>query len=346
MNLHQHLSAYLERVRAERTYTQATLKSYSHRLRVFVAWLGAEAEAFAFTAEAIDSYKLHLLQSSQPTTVCATLCAIRSFGEYLVKQKAIPENPAKVVPMPKRNPPKRKYVSDVEAAAMLQACERIADPRRSALARAVVATLLYSGVRRAELLSVQMDDLHLSDGFFVVQYGKGGKVRLAVPHPDALAALAAWLPWRPEDCLHPYVFAISRHERLGDNGLRKLLRDVAAIAGYKGATNLTPHPMRRNYATRMSRKADVFAVRDLMGHSSVKTTELYVGPSLDHLKEVAQRGTLPMTPSEPSPTAPIQSPTPSVPAPAPPQAPSQPAEIEIRRRAKAAWRRHLLERDH
>lgn len=313
--------AWLARCRA-----RSTRKTWGAVLRAFGRWCAQRQYTIReFDRGTIEEYRDSNLQRGvRPRTVNNILAALTSFGGWLVEQGILAENPAAGVRKVRLDPPNRASLTDSEAAALLQACGGMLNPRRAALARAMLSVLIYAGLRRRECLDLKLADVDLLESRLLVRHGKGDKSRAVYVPAECMKALRAWLGWRdPERCRHDWLWDYDGARRVGDNALRTLLREVGAMAGMRGAPQIRPHAIRRGYATRLLRQgADLEAIRNNLGHEDIRTTAGYLMSDPQHLRQVAELAALRV--EQPS-------------APAKPAAPGPVA-------ARAAWRRRLERR--
>lgn len=277
-----------------------SLKTYRTHLRAFTRFLGPDAPLSAFCRASVERYDLSLHdRRRRPRTRKAALSAIKRFGAWLVEKGFLGANPAAAVHAARLDSPVRELPTQTQCADLLAACDRFRDPRRAALARCVVSLLLYAGLRRSELLDLKTRHIRLSESRIVVEHGKGGKSRVIPVCADAVDACRAWLrvreqafergAWVRRPCRHDYLLDYDHSRRLADEGLRSLLREAAAIAGYRGDRALLPHSLRHFYATHLCESgADLKSISELLGHADLTTTAVYLHGSEARLKEVAE----------------------------------------------------------
>jgi site-specific recombinase XerD len=319
MSLQSCLEEYLAYNSVERGLIQTTINNYGTNCRRFVAYLKStgnpEPAVDDFCPETMKAFLYKRSEASlKPGSTRLQIVVLKGFGKWLVDKGYLEENPMRNVIVPKVVSPKQDIVYDEEAQAMLSACDRIHDKRRSALARAIVSMFIYSGLRRTELLNLKMDDVSFNDQSVTVVHGKGRKTRIVYPHPECFADLRNWLTMRPK-CVHEYVFALDRSRRMFNEALTTLFREVKAIAELSGNDRVHPHAFRRGCGTRlMSQGYSMFDVQTFLGHSDQKTTQIYLASNQRRLKQLAGLGDLRPTPTQ------------AVEAPAPPEPPS-PAAI-------------------
>ena len=200
----------------------------------------------------------------------------------------------KALTLPKKDAAKRLTVSNDEVAGLLDACARYRNQRRAALHSAVLHVLIFGGVRRAELCDLHLDDVNLSEKSLLVRCGKGSKSRKIYLPQNALNAVREYLPFRPKDCQHPYLFACDRKRRLWHTSLHTLLEDVKAVAGFAGRENIKPHSLRHWRATDLMRAgADLKSVSAFLGHTMLSTTSVYLHTSEEQCRGIAELSTLP-----------------------------------------------------
>lgn len=157
---------------------------------------------------------------------------------------------------------------------MIQAAEALVPrgvPGGRERGAAMVVTMLYSGLRVAELCGLDRADVDFDAATIDVRHGKGDKQRLLPLHPIPAAAIRRYLVTRDDE--HAALF-LSRRGRISTSQVRRL---VHAIVGETDITKrITPHKLRHSFATTLlDRGADLRVVQELLGHASIKTTEVY-----------------------------------------------------------------------
>jgi integrase len=150
---------------------------------------------------------------------------------------------------------------------------------------------LFCGLRVSELCKLEAPDLDLGAGQLLVREGKGGKDR-TVPLPSRLVEeLRGWLGGRTVGLVFPSPRKAGRP--LTTRAVQLLIKRVAAKANIPGALEarkVHPHRLRHSFATRLLRSgADIIEVRDLLGHSSVGTTQVYLSADTTRLRSAVER---------------------------------------------------------
>lgn len=246
--------------------SEATVKAYAADVRQFLAWLSATTGGAGpehLTRQTLFRY-MSSLQGLGPNSVRRKIHAIGSWCRFLVECGVIPNNPAQRLPLPRREQKVPRYPSSEQIVDLLAAC-------RTRLERSALCLLATTGVRRAELLGLDLADLDLENGDIRV-FGKCRKERV-VPLPyQTVQVLRDYLESRGTA---PGPLLKNRAgNRLGITSLRRLLTRLAKRAGIE-STN--PHAFRHSYCSGLIRNGvDIGTVRDLAGHGCVSVTGNYV----------------------------------------------------------------------
>ncbi|HLK57240.1 MAG TPA: tyrosine-type recombinase/integrase [Chthonomonadaceae bacterium] len=298
-DLYPLLDEFLDYVKHERRLAQRTCYLFGGNLRDFVGWLQDNGYKPPTTDHLQKPILRRFVQSLskeglRPRTIKGHVYPLRSFCDYLIATGRLPdeENPAAGLQTPKLDAANRPLITDKEIAQLLEGADRIADEERSALVRAVLAVLAYSGLRRAELLDLKMADVDLEEGGLLVRHGKGDKSRRVYVCYECLKAIREYLSVR-RATTHDYLFTYDSRRQLGEEGLRTLLKEARAAAGMRGATNILPHSLRHAFATRLLRNgAPLTDIQAALGHTSLQTTQLYLHTDEESQKQSAQLGSL------------------------------------------------------
>jgi site-specific recombinase XerD len=150
--------------------------------------------------------------------------------------------------------------------------------------RAIITMLLYSGLRCNELRMLDIGDVDFEEMSIHVRYGKRAKERYVPLHPDAAMAISHYLDGRQSGP----VFLSARGGRLSLRHLRTLIKQAGQRAGLR--KDLHPHALRHSFAVALLEKnCDLETIRDLLGHSSIQTTSIYLHCSLERRQSAVNR---------------------------------------------------------
>jgi site-specific recombinase XerC len=221
-----------------------------------------------------------------PRSLERALACVRNYFAFLVSEGAVASNPATAVPLPKKA---RRQPEVVDRYAIESLLESFPDSPAGRRDRAMVELLYGAGLRVGELVAVDLDDIALPERLLRVR-GKGRKERLVPFGRKAASAIARYLPeragWRQthHDGNDP-LFVNQRGGRLTARSVRRALS--AAVSRTADLHHLHPHALRHAFATHLLEAGmDLRAIQELLGHSSLATTQMYTGVDLAHLMAV------------------------------------------------------------
>ena len=284
---HDPRAAFLRHLEVERGASPHTIRSYRVDLDDFTTFLETHAPGTAahdVDGRAVRAWvaDLHARKLS-PATIGRRLAAVRSWLKFLVRRSVLKANPARDVRSPRLPKTLPNFLPVDDAKALVEGraiggTERVRD-------LAILELLYASGLRVAELASLDLDDVDRSDQTVRVR-GKGGKERV-VPYGDAAAgALEAHLGRRGFD--DGPLFPNARGSRLTVRSMHTIVRRSARAAGL--TRRVTPHTLRHTFATHLlDSGADLRMIQELLGHSRLSTTQRYTHVGADQLMRVYDR---------------------------------------------------------
>jgi len=211
------------------------------------------------------------------------LSALRSFYQYLIKHALIGHNPCQDVPIPKgaKKLPKVLNVDQIH-----HLLDNDASDWHLIRDHAMFEVFYSSGLRLSELVSLDLKDINLADGFVIV-LGKGRKERHLPLGSKAIEALIEWLAFR-SDCPKAdagSLFISQRGTRISPRSVQLRLKKMASEKGI--ISELSPHTLRHSFASHMLESSqNLRAVQELLGHADISTTQVYTHLDFKHLAEV------------------------------------------------------------
>jgi site-specific recombinase XerD len=236
------------------------------------------------TASDIRKYVLFLMMERRYKVVAVrrNLSALRTFYTFLRREGLRSDQPALDVELPKAEQRKPKVLRLPEVASIIKA--RVERPGGISLAprdRAIIELLYGSGIRRAELADLNLDDVDFGQRVAMVT-GKGNKRRMVPLTEASVVAMQSYLHVRPASNDRAF-FLSNRKARLGLRQVWKIVKDYAAQSGIDRATT---HAMRHSFATHfIEGGGDVSSLQRLLGHANIGTTQIYIDQSIAHLKK-------------------------------------------------------------
>jgi len=212
------------------------------------------------------------------------LTAVRSFFTWLVRTGVITKNPALLLSGPKLDKPLPSFLQESETTSVQTSIDTSTASGQRDLA--FIELLYGSGLRVSEALALNIGDIDIQRRIVKV-LGKRRKERIVPVTTAALDALAAYTQRRHElvsDMNETALFLGERGKRLSPQGAWRLVRRV--LGPITEATKKSPHVLRHTFATHLlNNGADLSAVSELLGHASLRTTQVYTHVSVERLKE-------------------------------------------------------------
>jgi integrase/recombinase XerC len=288
--MHPSLVAFLEHLRSERNASPHTIRSYEDDLGVFSAYLtesvGEGADPGAADAQRLRRYSAWLSgRGYAPSTIARRLACLRSFYRFQRRTGAVAADPAAALRNPKQ-PRRLPRLLRVEDAIRVLDAIAVEGPL-GVRDRAMFETLYGGGLRVAELVGLDLDDLDLEEELVRVR-GKGRRERLCPIGRMAGEWLGRWLAVRaPRGPEVRAVFLNRYGDRLTTRSVGRLLENHLAAAGLADAAS--PHTLRHSFATHLlDRGADLRSVQELLGHRKLTTTQIYTHVTQERLLDVYQ----------------------------------------------------------
>lgn len=281
--------AYL---RYERAYSELTVVSYSSSLKAFELYFKSLDEEMSWetvTSDIVRSWMVCLLDSGLTASgVCPKLSAVKSFYRFMLGRGLVAVDPAHGVNAPKKSKPLPYFVREADMDCLLDDLG-FPDSFAGRRDKTIISMLYSTGMRAAEILGLDLADVDLRNAMVSV-VGKRNKQRLIPLHPELLRELEdymlareAVLGGKPEDSA---LFIEERSgKRIAYPKLRVIVRD--ALSRVTIQSKRSPHVLRHSFATSMLNNfADLQSVKELLGHSSLKTTAIYTHTTFEELKKL------------------------------------------------------------
>jgi len=281
------LDTFLNHLRVERGLSTNTVTSYRRDLEALINYLeNRNLEFDNCKSENLEEYISNRRKSGlSEASLARNIVAIRTFFKFLAKERNI-ENVAKEIhpPTPPRRIPKALSISDIDS--LLNAPSREGIGIRD---WALLELLYATGARVSELVSLDREDIQSSDGEInkIRLMGKGRKERIVPLGKFAQHALNQYLTLIRPNLVkgsEKGLFLNSRGTRLSRQSAWRIVLENAKRANIEN--RISPHALRHSFATHLlDGGADIRVVQELLGHSSVTTTQIYTLVTIDKLRE-------------------------------------------------------------
>ncbi len=285
------LDNFLNYMLIERNFAQNTREAYCNDLKRYLFFMQESAgDMESITAHHIERFIGELDATGlEASSMARNISVIRSFHKFLVIERTLETNASENLHLPKQ----ARYLPTVltvdETMRLLEVPMSTTPQGKFCTRDKAVLELLYAtGVRVSELVNLQQQSLYLEAGFVRI-FGKGSKERLVPVGNSAInwigqyrSGLRLLLVKRDSD---DYLFLNSRGKKLSRMAIYSMVQHYAKLAGIE--KNISPHTFRHTFATHLLEGgADLRAVQEMLGHSSIVTTQIYTHIDRSFIKEV------------------------------------------------------------
>jgi integrase/recombinase XerD len=288
-NKNSHLREYLNFLIVERGLSPHTISAYASDIESYLDFLGDGIELNSASFNSLEEFVASRRALGQSeSSIARRVVAIRNFLAFYSKENGL-VNPVKDFKPPKqaRRLPKALKIEEIEA---LISAAGAGDDLVSIRNVAIVEVLYGTGARISEVVSLDLNDISKMDGSEVISLkvrGKGGKERIIPVGKFAQHAIDQYVVRVRPSLLsknEKALFLNSRGTRLTRQSMWKIVSDAAQAAHL--SSEISPHSLRHSFATHLlDGGADIRVVQELLGHSSVTTTQIYTLVTIDKLRE-------------------------------------------------------------
>lgn len=286
---------FLQYLRTQKNYSPHTIAAYTNDLRYFSDFVAKHYADRPYTVREIDHVTIRLFLGDclehdfAKRSVARKLACLKSFFKYLHRTKLVDRNPAANVAAPKLEKRLPQYLDEESVRELMSQPDTTTTlGKRDA---AILETFYSTGIRLSELINLEITHVDFHSSTLRVR-GKGSKDRIVPfgrPAKEALqkymACRAGLLPKHAGKEVVETVFLTKRGKRLSPKGVNVLMNEY--IGRVSEIAKKSPHVLRHTFATHLlNRGADLRAVKELLGHESLSTTQVYTHVSVDRLKKV------------------------------------------------------------
>jgi integrase/recombinase XerC/integrase/recombinase XerD len=276
-----------------RNYSPRTLNSYEQVLRHFAyyVWLRRHTDATKLVIYWKDFENARLdtdvevtpviitdflsfvstMQTYKPKTFHRIISTLSSFYRFLYTQGAVATNPLTGIDRPRIKQQEVKYLKHNQVLRLLDSIEDLRD-------KLIVRTIYATGVRVSELCNMNVEDIDFDEHTIRIR-GKGDKIRTVFVDDDTLADILKLIGNRIEGP----VFIGQQGKNISSRAIQHIFKNYAP-------SGITPHKIRHSYASELyKRSKNLRVVQENLGHTSIKTTEIYLHTDIDERRQVYQQ---------------------------------------------------------
>lgn len=280
------LQNFLDYLKLERNYSSHTIKAYQNDLTAFQEFCSHEFEATSLAEVGYPIIRSWILSLSKKgisnLSINRKVSSLKSFFKFLQKIGEIETNPLighKALKVQKKIqvPFSKKEILEVMDAIQ-------GDDFESVRNRLVIEMLYATGIRRTELLHMKLSDIDFSENVIRI-LGKRNKERFVPILSTMLTSIHNYLPLRNERAENDYLFVTSKGNKMYETLVYRIINSYFSLASTK--LKKSPHILRHSFATHLLNEgANLNSVKELLGHSSLASTQVYTKNSLESLKQM------------------------------------------------------------
>ncbi|MFT6158860.1 MAG: integrase/recombinase XerC [Myxococcota bacterium] len=273
--------AFVAAKRAELAWSEHTVRAYRHTLRRLYSYLGAqETSAAACTAMHLRGFLFVVGSGRSSATVARHVAALRCFFDWMQREAYREDSPATALRPPRVGRRLPTVLGHEDADRVMRATPYSGE--RGDRTTAIVELLYGGGLRISEVVGLDVLDVSFDERVVWVRGGKGRKDRVVPVGPPAVDAVRRWLA--ASGVADGPLFPGRAKGRLS---VRTARRVVATASTSVGVGHVHPHALRHSAATHMLEGgADLRSIQELLGHSSLSTTQRYTHVALEALQQV------------------------------------------------------------
>jgi integrase/recombinase XerC len=288
---HPALISFLDYLKFEKRYSQHTLISYQNDLEQFFAYLESQFEGpepGTITSVMVRSWLAELKEDTiSSKSINRKISSLRSFFKYLMKTGLISQTPMATVHAPRVNKRLPVFVEEQQMETLLTHVE-FPDTWKGRTELLVIRLFYATGMRLSELISLK--ETQVDAGASQVKVlGKGNKERIIPVSPELIKDMQAYISAKPvKDASVAQVFITEKGKPLQPRYVYGFVKQY--LSAVTTVQKKSPHILRHSFATHlMNNGADLNAVKELLGHSSLAATQVYTHNTIEQLKEVFRK---------------------------------------------------------
>ena len=285
--MEKQINNFLEFIKEDKKLSNNTLQSYKRDLMQFENYVNSNKLNFLKIAEEdMKKYFSHLQENGKKTsTVSRNVASIRSFYQFLVRNKKVKKDPTDKIQSPKVEKKAPSVLSSQEVALLLEQPKDI--DLKGTRDKAMLEFAYATGMRVTEIISLNIDDVNIKDG--IVTCRTGARQRNIPLGSLSLKALAEYIensrPILIKDENVKALFVNTNGKRLTRQGFWKIVKYYKEQAHI--TKDITPHVLRHSFATHLLQNgADLKSIQTMLGHSDISSTQVYMQFQDESIKDI------------------------------------------------------------
>lgn len=281
------INNFLDYLTYERKYSENTISSYENDLDMFNIYIKSNKVNYKnMDYSKVSDYLIYLNKMNlKPTSINRHLSALRSFYDFLIKNKVTNSNPFKLVHGPKKDKKLPNYLKYEEFEDLINTCDETPLGKRN---RMILELLFATGMRVSEAVNVKLNDINFKECEIKV-FGKGKKMRIVYFNKVCQGVMSDYVLNARQELLKGRTSEYLLLNHLGGHITRRGIADVLDKLILKSSIKhkISPHTLRHTFATLLLNEGmDIREVQELLGHERLSTTSIYTHVSNEELRKV------------------------------------------------------------
>ena len=282
----RYIKSFSDYLLKERNYSVHTHESYVRDVTQYIAFSAAQEENPEVPNDkSLRKWVRELSKNNIASkSIHRKVSSVKAYARFLAISKVVAEVPSLEVQLPKMKNRLPSYVKVSELSQLLERLENDIIDYPTALEHIIIATFYHTGIRRSELISLTAGNLNIAKAELKV-LGKGDKERLIPLTGEILQQIHRFLKIKSEnDIDSKYIFCKLGGEKLREKWVYSLIKKLLSSTF---VDQKSPHILRHTFATHLLQNgADINAIKELLGHSSLSATQIYAHNDIAQLKRV------------------------------------------------------------
>ena len=287
MKLDQALKLYLNHLSVERNLAKNSLESYVRDLRSYVDYLDKQNKTKLIQENDIQDFMNSKRSDQSESSITRLIASIRGFHKFMIQEEISENNPAQYLSVGSKALRLPKTISSDE---MNKIIDSIGGQDQNVTRDKLIFEFLYgTGARISELVNTDLDDIDIETNIVKIRFGKGSKQRIVPLGKSLKTAINNYLTRTRNSLVNTKKpnNALILNSKGGRLTRQSIWEVVNRVSVQNKIEDLTPHSLRHAFATHLLEGgADVRVVQELLGHSSVNTTQIYTHITVERLREV------------------------------------------------------------
>ena len=278
---------FLSFLEVERNASHRTLRNYEHSLNKYKESYKGFEDWFSCTSDDFREYLYECMKLEMArSTIRLHFSALRSFFKFLTRRRGLKLNPLSDIQLPKANRTLPLVLTLKQVEQLLSLPFNVKQPKQapqwaSARDAAILEVFYSTGIRLSELADLKFDDFDFFNETIKVK-GKGSKERIVPVGSHAIEALNKY--FHQAKIKEGPLFISKSRKRISSRAISDIVKKYTELAGFP--VGVSPHKLRHSFATHLlDNGADLRSVQNLLGHSSLSTTQIYTHVSIERIKK-------------------------------------------------------------